>query len=633
MARIKHNETTLQTAATFAVTSQAIQRARHAEFIVSKYNVRKTGGDDVVELAALIQSAGRVLQNVVAFRQINNGNRTGILEIVAGGRRWRAVKQLIDDGKLPTDFELDYLEITEDVAIEMSLSENAGREAMYPADEFEAMQTLIEHGKTIADVAAAFGIEPIVVKRHLKLANISPEILQLYREDQADLAQLEALAITDDHQRQQQAWTACPEWNRSPSALMKLLTTDKLSVRDKVAQYVGVTAYTKAGGVVVRDLFSNDGEDGFIDNVPLLESLALAKLTKQEKKLLKEGFAWIDINLRADYQQINSYGKPRTSKPEPTTEEQTVIDQLQKEQDKFDSDVEADQGNDEFNEELDIRGENLETRWNEIDQSLTVINPEDAACVGALVTIDRQGTCQVIRNLVRPEDMKRISKEAKAEQGVVVAEKTMHSEKLTRELTAQRTIALQAEIMNRPDVALVALTTKLAKSALYDYTYGDSIVKISVNPASLHGSAPEIEHSRAFQVVEERRESFKRCLPAEPDRLFEFLLQQEQQRVVELLAFCVATMVDAVQSRESPSDFAMLANAVNLNMCNWWTPTEASYFKHISRASIIEVISEAVSAEASLPLHQMKKSVAAAEAERMIAASTWLPSLLQAAQI
>lgn len=207
-----------------------IQQASHAQFIVSKWNVRKTGGENVDELVALIVSVGRVLQNVIAFRQNKKGVQTGKLEIVAGGRRWRAVDQLIRNGQLPADFEMDWLEISEDQAIELSLAENTGREAMHPTDEFEAMQVLIKKGKAIEDVAAAFGIEPLVVKRRLKLANVSPMLLQLYREDKANLAQLEALAITDDHTRQEQVWQSLPEWNRSASKLRQMLTNEQMSV-------------------------------------------------------------------------------------------------------------------------------------------------------------------------------------------------------------------------------------------------------------------------------------------------------------------------------------------------------------------------------------------------------------------
>jgi ParB family transcriptional regulator, chromosome partitioning protein len=43
-------------------------------------------------------------------------------------------------------------------AAEISLAENVQREAMHPADEFDALRALIEGGMPPADVAARFGV-------------------------------------------------------------------------------------------------------------------------------------------------------------------------------------------------------------------------------------------------------------------------------------------------------------------------------------------------------------------------------------------------------------------------------------------------------------------------------------------
>jgi hypothetical protein len=59
--------------------------------------------------------------------------------------------------------------VTPERALEVSLAENSGREPMDPADEFEAFKTLIEEGKGVEDVAARFGVSPLIVQRRLKL--------------------------------------------------------------------------------------------------------------------------------------------------------------------------------------------------------------------------------------------------------------------------------------------------------------------------------------------------------------------------------------------------------------------------------------------------------------------------------
>src|SRR3546814_8000927 len=79
-------------------------------------------------------------------------------------------------------------------------------------------------GRPIEDIAADFGVSPLVVQRRLKLANVSPRLLTDYRAGAATLEQLMALTITDDHTAQETAFYGAPEWQRSPSALRGRLT-------------------------------------------------------------------------------------------------------------------------------------------------------------------------------------------------------------------------------------------------------------------------------------------------------------------------------------------------------------------------------------------------------------------------
>ena len=71
---------------------------------------------------------------------------------------------------------------------------------MHPADEFAAFAKLIAQGKSVEDVAAAFGVTPLVVKRRMKLATVSPQLMALYREGEIGLDCLMVLASVDEHQ-------------------------------------------------------------------------------------------------------------------------------------------------------------------------------------------------------------------------------------------------------------------------------------------------------------------------------------------------------------------------------------------------------------------------------------------------
>src|SRR5690606_20897084 len=83
------------------------------------------------------------------------------------------------------------------------------------------------------------------------------------------------------------------------------------------------------------------------------------------------------------------------------------------------------------------------------------------ACAGAVVSIGRDGKLAVERDVLRPEDAKRFTRSSRATPAAPKAAR-LHSAALVRRLTAQKTLALQAALAQRADVAILALTHRLA---------------------------------------------------------------------------------------------------------------------------------------------------------------------------
>src|SRR3546814_639866 len=151
---------------------------------------------------------------------------------------------------------------------------------MHPADQFAAFAALVKEGRPIEDIAADFGVSPLVVQRRLKLANVSPRLLTDYRAGAATLEQLMALTITDDHTAQGTAFYGAPEWQRSPSALRGRLTERETTATHPLVRFVGLDTYTAAGGGIRRDLFA-EGDAGTY--------LTDAALRSEERRVGKEG--------------------------------------------------------------------------------------------------------------------------------------------------------------------------------------------------------------------------------------------------------------------------------------------------------------------------------------------------------
>jgi hypothetical protein len=123
--------------------------------------------------------------------------------------------------------------------------------------------------------------------------------------------------------------------------------------------------------------------------------------------------------------------------------------------------------------------------------------------------------------------------------------------------------------MARPDVALVVLTHTLLGQLLH-HPRTNKVARLTLSGPSL---ADEAQEGAAALALAARREQIVARLPdgAKGDALLEWLHQQPQEFVLEVLAFFVAGSLDTVQLREGPcSSFGPLAKVLKLDMAAWY---------------------------------------------------------------
>ena len=631
------HETTAIAAAVAAVTAaQELLLIPLSKLRPSSRNVRKSGGTSIPELAASIARVG-LLQNLNVVLAADGEH----YEVVAGRRRLAALKLLVKRRKLAKDFEVACLLGSDAAARTVSLTENVQREAMPPADQFEAFADLVAEGRPIEDIAADFGVTPLVVQRRLKLANVSPRLLADYRGDAVTLEQLMALAITDDHAAQEAAFYESPQWQRSPEALRDHLTHEEIDAgRDALAKFVGVQVYEQAGGAVRRDLFADEQNGIFLTDAALLESLTKDKLAPMVEQVQAEGWGWVDVAPRATYADLHQFQRMRSKRREPSKAEAKRIAKLEaqqrKLQDRLDDENEdmTDDQAQAVQDEMDMLGNELEA----IERTLVVYPPRTMATAGAVVSLDHMGGVIVHRGLLREEQAKTLRQQERdgdsagdeAEGGGEQQEaKLTISEKLVKRLSAHRTAALQAEVARHPQVALVAVVHRLALRVIHDAHYG-SPINITANPQDrLEQYAPDVAEAPAAVGMRQVREAWAERLPSDSDALFTELLAMPQQELLSLLAVCVGFTVTAIASREDETPATALAQAVGLDMHAWWTPTAAGYFDHVSKAKALEGVQDFASGEVNR-LGKLKKAQIASEAERLAAGTGWLPAMFRA---
>lgn len=599
----------------------------------------------LTELAASIEAAG-LLHNLIVVR----GAR-GVHEVCAGGRRLRAMALLVEQGRWAENQPVPVLVVPAEQALMASLIENVEREALNPADEFAAFARLIDGGRSVEDVAAAFGVTPQVVKRRLKLAAASPALLTLFREGGIGLDCLMVLASVDDTARQEQLWQQLPEWNRSADQLRRLLTRGEVeSDRDGVAIFVTVAAYEAAGGPLRRDLFSDDGK-AYLQDAALLERLALDKLKQPACEVASEGWKWVDVRARYVYEDYVRHGEVRRARRAPNADEAARHAQLEADLETLHARMEAlsdDDGDESEYAALEADDERLQAELSAIDEALAAFPADLMAQAGCVVFVGSRGTVEVKRGLVRPEDRDAVVQAARQAPsgepttGTALVSlpkggaRAVHSEKLMRSLTAHRVAAIQAELLLRPDVALAALTAhlavKLLKDGFHRYRGGDDALTISASETheGLRRESADMAEAEAWKLMEQTRVEWTSRLPADGAALLPWLLAQERSTVIGLLTFLVAASITGVEGteRERQSTDA-LAQALALDMRRWWKASAASYFNHVSKATTLAAVTEAAGANAAAPLAGLKKDGAAAGAEQALSAAGWLPRCLR----
>ena len=264
--------------------------------LLSQSNVRRIkAGVSIEELAQDI--ARRTLLQSLTVRPVldDDGAETGMFEVPAGGRRYRALELLVKQKRLSRTAPVPCVVRTEGLAEEDSLAENVQRAPLHPLDQFRAFRDLHEKGMSEEEISAAFFVSIQVVKQRLKLASVSSKLLEIYSEDGMTLDQLMAFTVNPDPERQEQVWEALQRsHNKEPYYIRRLLTEGAIRASDKRAQFVGIEAYEAAGGDVMRDLFQQD-DGGWLQNPVLLDRLVAGKLECEAATVRSEGWKWVEV--------------------------------------------------------------------------------------------------------------------------------------------------------------------------------------------------------------------------------------------------------------------------------------------------------------------------------------------------
>jgi ParB family chromosome partitioning protein len=594
-------------------------------------NARSGDGGDLSGLKAQIRQNGFTDPLWVMKR----GKKYSIID---GGRRWRAALEIAkEDRKKPGKIPVSLFDVTDAVAVEMSLAAFLERDALTPHDEAVQFTRLKRAGLDEADIAARFAVTPRLVKQRIAIGSLPAPILKALKEGGIEVGAAQMFTAGSSAHALEVFNALKKQKNLTRFAIERALFDGQVAGADPRCVFVGAEAYEAAGGVVSRDLFS---DDAMWSDAKLLDSLFEAKLTETAQALRDAGWSFVDI-LRTNTWKIDAWAKSVGREPRVLTKEEkaelkqlkvelkslaaelTRLDDKDGEEDLSDADQ---QRYDALPDLIDA----CEARIAELDAPLfTQRQMQKAGCV---ICADGHSAVRIVRGLIKP------GKKADPDEDLgdalpvtsvaaAVAETAAYSDALTASLEDfARDATMLAMVAHKP---MLTYRLGLAARILVATTYSSQGAPFNVSHnASLHGPAYEKLKLQAFQpfggFVDDDGQTNEPLTHAAVTGILETL---HPEAIIQIEAVLAADLF-RVSSLKNP-DVRAVIEMIDPDMAaEGWHP-DAEFMGRLNRPQLVAVIAE-IDPERGTPVSTRKPELM--EIARSLAElHGWLPPPLRTA--
>lgn len=569
------------------------------------------------------------LQNLVATR-----GQDGEFLIDAGGTRLLAFQHGLKQGEISDDHQVLIKVIPDVDALESSTAENTMREEMHPADQFRSFKRLVDEGRSIASIAARFCIAESVVLQRLKLANVAPELFKLYEDGEMDLNQLQALALTDDHDAQQRAWfgvkgaKVSEDWQREPHQLRKRITAKEVGPDNPLVNFVGADLYESAGGQVRRDLFSSSI---YFSDDKLLRSLAAKKLDALVLQEQNDGWSWVEGYLEMDHGQRYRYnrGPFHASERKLAKEEADRHAFLRKRLTEL-HDILEDGDDVPDAAALETERDQLQAEFAQLEASREIWPADAKAKTGVLIFLDRYDGLQILRGYVKPGQKVKTPTDAKAKAGT--SQKAELSSEMDGRLQMHRAAATRVHIAARPDAALALLLSHfLSRLFVRDISSTGLLLDMSVTDQHREAGRtaekyPDLAKAPARKALDDQINAWKKAgLPTKATEMFSWVIRLDKGKQIELLALATAMSLATNHGAKGQA----VAEQFEVDMTQWWSPSAENFLTLVPKAVLAQAATEAAGKATGQAILGMKRDAAAVAAGKALAGTGWLPKPLR----
>ena len=228
-------------------------------------------------------------------------------EIVAGRRRYFAAKTVAEEQGEIAPLPCAVMEPGDDAgALEASLIENVARLDPDEMSQYETFVRLAKEGRSVAEIAATFGITERTVQQRLGLGNLLPKIRDAYRSEEIDGETVRHLTLAS--KVQQKEWLALfedPKQHAPQGYQLKQWLFGGQSIPTKSALF----PLADYPGRIVADLF---GEDGYFADTDLFWQKQNETIAAKRDALLAAG--WAEVVVLETGQPFHGWEHEKTPK-------------------------------------------------------------------------------------------------------------------------------------------------------------------------------------------------------------------------------------------------------------------------------------------------------------------------------
>jgi len=491
------------------------------------------------------------------------------------------------------------------------------------------------------------------VEGRLRLASLAPVVFEALAAGEITLDMAKAYGVTSDQAIQARVYDEVVQscYRASPDSIRRMVLNSTVRGSDPRAKLVGKDAYLAAGGRVDRELFDDEENESWLD-VALLENLANARMEEAAASVAAEqGLAWVKPTLDVYVSHDLVEGLHRVPVPPRvySDEELARIEELDA---AYDAQAVILEDEDASEDDTRVASEEIER----IDAEIAAIrdrpveiDPDIKRESGMILTLGRDGV-----PTLQPQYFTETLVVSASEEGAVEVvssgsvdkpARAAMSQRLVDELAMQRRDVLALHVASDPALALDLFVFILADADTYRWASSPGLtIRGSASSGPAHGF--EAKDAAATAAIAELRGGLDESWRAGDSiaERFDLFRRLDDEARSAWLGWVVGRTLEAslnVSGNRGNVFHDHLGQLTGIDMAAWWRPTAANYFDRVSKAVILEALTDVGGPTLASRFSASKKGDLAASAERIFAgnfitevevkerALAWLPAAMR----